>query len=57
MAVLHYRELIAWQKAMDLVVEIYRITSSFPVQDRSWKRRLWSPSDWALSPKTLRQRC
>jgi four helix bundle protein len=26
----HYTELIAWQKAMDLVVEVYRSTESFP---------------------------
>jgi 23S rRNA-intervening sequence protein len=25
-----YRELIAWQKAMDLVTEIYRATATFP---------------------------
>ncbi len=25
-----YKELIAWQKAMDLVVEIYKITEQFP---------------------------
>lgn len=33
MAVLHYRELIAWQKAMDLVVEVYRATASFPREE------------------------
>jgi four helix bundle protein len=25
-----YRELIVWQKAMDLVVEVYRLTQGFP---------------------------
>ena len=30
MAIQHYRELIAWQKAIDLVVEVYRLTESFP---------------------------
>ena len=25
-----YRELVAWQKGLDLVVEIYRITEGFP---------------------------
>ena len=25
-----YRELIAWQKAMDFVMEIYRATKAFP---------------------------
>ncbi|HWB52586.1 MAG TPA: four helix bundle protein [Tepidisphaeraceae bacterium] len=30
MALTHYRELIAWQRAMDLVVEVYRITQQFP---------------------------
>jgi len=25
-----YRDLIAWQKAMDVVTEVYRITSCFP---------------------------
>jgi four helix bundle protein len=29
-----YRDLIAWQKAMDLVEDIYGITSSFPVEER-----------------------
>jgi four helix bundle protein len=30
MAVKHYRELVAWQKAMDLVQAIYEITRQFP---------------------------
>jgi four helix bundle protein len=30
MAIQSYRELIAWQKAMDLVEAIYRTTTSFP---------------------------
>ena len=30
MALKHYRELIAWQKAMDLVTVVYETTSSFP---------------------------
>jgi 23S rRNA-intervening sequence protein len=30
MAARHYRDLIAWQKAMDLVVHIYQATESFP---------------------------
>jgi four helix bundle protein len=30
MAVRHYRELVAWQKAMDLVVAIYQVTRTFP---------------------------
>jgi len=25
-----YRELIVWQKAMDLVIEVYRLTRAFP---------------------------
>jgi four helix bundle protein len=29
-----YRELIAWQKAMKLVTEIYRITKAFPIEER-----------------------
>jgi four helix bundle protein len=29
-AVTHYRELIAWQKAMDLVEQIYKVTRNFP---------------------------
>ncbi|HUP63545.1 MAG TPA: four helix bundle protein [Thermoanaerobaculia bacterium] len=28
-----YRDLIAWQKAMDLVTEIYRETDSFPARE------------------------
>jgi len=30
MPVLSYRDLIAWQKAIDLVTEIYRTTEQFP---------------------------
>lgn len=30
MAVQSYRELVAWQKAMDLAAEVYRITRTFP---------------------------
>ena len=30
MKVKHYSELIVWQKAMDIVIEIYRATESFP---------------------------
>src|SRR5262245_18200016 len=33
MSVRHYTELIAWQKAMDLVVEVYRSTDSFPQRE------------------------
>ena len=29
MAVTHYRELIAWQRAMDMVEAVYRLTHSF----------------------------
>jgi four helix bundle protein len=35
----HYKDLIAWQKAMDLVEEIYRITEQFP------KREVYSLTD------------
>lgn len=28
-----YRDLIAWQRAMDLVTEVYRITASFPREE------------------------
>jgi len=30
MTVRHYTDLIAWQKAMDLVIDVYRSTESFP---------------------------
>src|SRR5256885_129060 len=33
MAVLHYRELIAWQRAMDMVAEVYRISRQFPREE------------------------
>ncbi|MGC9523900.1 MAG: four helix bundle protein [Anaerolineae bacterium] len=33
MAVTHYRELIAWQKAMDLAVAVYKRTRSFPREE------------------------
>jgi four helix bundle protein len=29
-----YRELIVWQKAMDLVTEIYKVTASFPSEEK-----------------------
>ena len=29
-----YNELVVWQKAMDLVTEIYRITGTFPAEER-----------------------
>ena len=29
-----YRELVAWQKAMLLVTEIYRATKTFPIEER-----------------------
>ena len=33
MTVRHYRDLIAWQKAVDLAVEVYRWTDSFPQRE------------------------
>lgn len=30
----HYRDLIAWQKAMELVAHVYRITKDFPDDER-----------------------
>jgi four helix bundle protein len=33
MAVTHYRELIVWQKAMDLVENVYRATGVFPREE------------------------
>ena len=32
--VMHFRELVAWQKAMDLVTHVYEITKSFPADER-----------------------
>jgi four helix bundle protein len=29
----HYRELVAWQRAMDLVEMVYRITAQFPTSE------------------------
>lgn len=34
MAGRNYRDLIAWQKAMDLVVAVYDATQAFPVEER-----------------------
>jgi four helix bundle protein len=34
MTVRHYSDLIAWQKAMDLVVRVYEATESFPPKER-----------------------
>jgi four helix bundle protein len=28
-----YRDLVAWNKAMDLVTEIYRVTHNFPKEE------------------------
>lgn len=33
MPVQSFRELIAWQKAMDMVVEVYRLTRCFPREE------------------------
>ena len=33
MTLMHYRELVAWQKAMDLVVAVYDVTRSFPKEE------------------------
>ncbi len=33
MKVRHYQELIAWQKAMDLVEEVYKASRTFPRQE------------------------
>ena len=29
-----YRELIVWQKSVDLAVEVYRLTRGFPAEER-----------------------
>ena len=34
MAVADYRDLIAWQKSMDLAVDVYDLTRQFPVDER-----------------------
>jgi four helix bundle protein len=33
MAVKSYQDLVAWQKAMDLTVEVYRLTMCFPKEE------------------------
>lgn len=33
MPVQSYRDLIAWQKAMDFTAEIYRVTQNFPKEE------------------------
>lgn len=33
MAVLHYRELIAWQRGMDFVEAVYRLSQRFPREE------------------------
>lgn len=35
----HYKDLVAWQKAMDLVVDIYKVTDGFP------KKEIYSLTD------------
>ena len=34
MKVLSYRDLVAWQKAMDFAAEVYRLTKRFPDDER-----------------------
>ena len=34
MGVRNYRDLIAWQKAMDLVEAVYRASTGFPIEER-----------------------
>ena len=34
MGVRHYSDLVAWQKAMDLVVRVYEVTEKFPPRER-----------------------
>jgi len=34
MGVRHYSDLVAWQKAMDLVLQIYKVTKEFPPEER-----------------------
>lgn len=34
MALRSFKELVVWQKAMDLLVEMYRITQGYPEQER-----------------------
>jgi four helix bundle protein len=34
MTIRNCRDLIAWQKAMDFVTEVYRITSTFPREEQ-----------------------
>ncbi len=31
--ILNYRDLVAWQRAMDLVVLVYRLTETFPARE------------------------
>src|SRR3989344_2765480 len=31
---MHYRELIVWQKSMDLVVAVYKYTEDFPTREQ-----------------------
>jgi hypothetical protein len=35
----HFKDLVVWQKAMDMVTEIYKLTDSFP------KREVYSLTD------------
>ncbi len=30
----HYKELLVWQRAMDLVTEVYRATATFPGHEK-----------------------
>jgi hypothetical protein len=39
----HYKDLIAWQKAMDLVNTVYEVTDAFPKQEiYSLTDQMWS---------------
>ena len=34
MSTFHYRDLLVWQKAMDLAVQCYEVTRTFPAEER-----------------------
>ena len=46
--IITYKDLIIWQKAMDLVIECYRMTTKFPISEiygvNCYEISLYSPS-------------
>ena len=47
-----YRELKVWQKGMDLVISVYRITATFPKSETYGlaSQMVWRRQSWQMYP-------